>query len=112
MQHAGIRDDYTMGYADVVGFRAGISVPYPFYDLERDHEIEMLIHPFCIMDTTLQKYMKLSPEEGLEQYKRLIDNIRAVGGTFCCIIHNQNLTEHYGWAGWREVYEKMIDYAK
>ena len=56
--------------------------------------------------------MKLSPEEGLEQYKRLIDNIRAVGGTFCCIIHNQNLTEYYGWAGWREVYEKMIDYAK
>ena len=112
LKRLGISDDYSMGFADTLGFRAGISVPHPFYDLERDHEIEMLIHPFCIMDTTLQKYMKLSPEEGLEQYKRLIDSIRAVGGTFCCIIHNQNLTEHYGWAGWREVYEKMIDYAK
>ena len=64
------------------------------------------------MDTTLKKYLKLSPEEGLEQYKRLIDNVRAVDGTFSCIIHNQNLTELYGWAGWREVYDRMIEYAK
>jgi len=112
LKRLGINEDYSMGFADSLGFRAGISVPYPFYDLERDHEIELLIHPFCIMDTTLQKYMKLSPEEGLEQYKHLIDSIRAVGGTFCCIIHNQNLTDLYGWAGWREVYEQMIEYAK
>ena len=112
IRRAGISDDYSMGYADAVGFRAGISVPYPFYDLERDHEIELLIHPFCAMDTTLKKYLKLSPEEGLEQYKRLIDNVRAVDGTFSCIIHNQNLTELYGWTGWREVYDRMIEYAK
>lgn len=112
IRRAGISDDYSMGYADAVGFRAGISVSYPFYDLERDHEIELLIHPFCVMDTTLKKYLKLSPEEGLEQYKRLIDNVRAVDGTFSCIIHNQNLTELYGWAGWREVYDRMIEYAK
>ena len=112
IQRAGISDDYSMGFADAVGFRAGISVPYPFYDLERDHENELLIHPFCVMDTTLKKYLNLSPEEGLEQYKRLIDSIRAVDGTYTCIIHNQNLTDLYGWAGWREVYEQMADYAK
>lgn len=111
MQHAGIRDDYTMGYADVVGFRAGISVPYPFYDLERDHENELLIHPFCVMDTTLKKYLRLSPEEGLIAYKRLIDSVREVDGTFCCIIHNQNLNDLDGWGGWRDTYEKMIEYA-
>ena len=54
--HAGIKDDYTMGYAGVAGFRAGISVPYPFYDLDRDMETELMVHPFCMMDTTLQKY--------------------------------------------------------
>ena len=112
IQRAGISDDYSMGYADAVGFRAGISVPYPFYDLERDHENEILIHPFCVMDTTLKKYPGMTPEEGLEQYKRLVDSVRAVDGTFCCVIHNQNLTDLYGWTGWREVYEQMIDYAK
>lgn len=111
LQHAGIRDDFTMGFADQTGFRAGITAPYPFYDLERDLEGELLIHPFCVMDTTLQKYLKLSTEEGIERYRALIDNIRAVDGTFRCIVHNQNLTDLYGWKGWRKVYEQMLDYA-
>ena len=112
LQHAGLRHDYTMGYADAIGFRAGISVPYPFYDLERDMETELTIHPFCVMDTTMQKYLKLSPEEAVEAYRRLIADIKTVDGTFCCIIHNQNLCELFGWKGWRTVYEQMLDLAK
>lgn len=111
LQHLGIQNDYTMGFADAIGFRAGITSPYPFYDLERDHETELLIHPFCVMDTTLQKYLGVSPDEGLELYHHLIDRIREVDGTFCCIIHNQNLTELYGWQGWRNTYEQMLEYA-
>ena len=109
--HAGLTDDYTMGYADATGFRAGISSPYPFYDLERDIETGLTIHPFCVMDTTLQKYLHLTPEEGVERYRTLVDKVRHVGGTFCCIIHNQNLCERYGWEGWRNVYERMLDIA-
>ena len=112
LQHTGIRHDYTMGYADDTGFRAGISSPYPFYDLERDIETDLTIHPFCVMDTTLQKYLKMSPEEGVERYRQLIENVKKVDGTFCCIIHNQNLCERYGWQGWRSTYEQMLDIAK
>ena len=101
-----------MGYADTPGFRAGISSAYPFYDLERDHETELLIQPFCVTDSTLQRYLRLTPEEGLEQYKRLIDTLRAVGGTFCPLIHNQNLSDLYGWKGWRHTFEQMLDYLK
>lgn len=111
LEHAGIRDDYSMGFADVVGFRAGISVPYPFYDLERDHENHLTIHPFCVMDTTLKKYLHMTPEEGLAEYRRIIDRVREVDGTFCCIVHNQNLNDLDGWAGWRETYEQMVEYA-
>ena len=111
LQHAGIRRDYSMGFADQTGFRAGITSEYPFYDLERDQETTLLIHPFCVMDTTLQKYMKLTPEEAIEQYKMLIEKVRKVNGTFCCIIHNQNLSERYGWQGWRNTYEKMLELA-
>ena len=110
--HAGIRHDYSMGYADTTGFRAGISVPYPFYDLERDSETELTIHPFCVMDTTLQRHMKLTQEEGVERYRTLIENVKKVNGVFCCIVHNQNLCELYGWQGWRSVYEQMLEMAK
>ena len=109
---AGLTDDYSMGYADTTGFRAGISVAYPFYDLERDNETKLIIHPFCVMDTTLQKYLKLSPEGALEHYRQLVDRLRKVEGTFCCIIHNQNLSERYGWEGWRHTYEQMLELAK
>ena len=112
LAHAGIRHDYTMGYADEIGFRAGISSTYPFYDLERDMESQLTVHPFCVMDTTMQKYLKLTPDEAFDAYRRLIDSVRAVDGTFCCIIHNQNLSDYFGWEGWRQVYENMVDYAK
>lgn len=110
--HAGLRHDYTMGYSDTVGFRAGISSPFPFYDLERDIETDLIIHPFCAMDTAMKKYMHLSPEEGVECYKQLIESVRKVDGTFCCIIHNQNLCDLDGWGGWRHTYEAMLEMAK
>lgn len=112
LAHAGIMHDYSMGYADTVGFRAGISSPYPFYDLERDLESQLVVHPFCVMDTTMQKYMKLTPDEAVEQYRSLVAELRRVGGTFCCIVHNQNLGELFGWQGWRSVYEQMLEIAK
>ena len=108
LAHAGLRHDYSMGYPDRTGFRAGISIPYPFYDLERDQESDLLIHPFCAMDTTLNLYLHLSPDEAIARYQELIDNVRRVGGTFCCIVHNQNLSELAPWQGWRRVYEELL----
>ena len=99
-----------MGYADTIGYRAGTATPYPFYDLSRDEETQLTIHPFILMDTTLQQYMKLNQDEAIVAIKRCIDEAREVGGTFSCIWHNQHLCNKYGWAGWRKVYEEMIEY--
>lgn len=106
-----IQHDYTMGYAEVLGFRAGTATPHPFYDLEWNCEGNLTVHPFVAMDTTLQKYMALSPESALHAYKKIIDETFAVGSTFNAIWHNQNLCEQFGWQGWRQVYEQTIDYA-
>jgi hypothetical protein len=70
-----------------------------------------MLHPFMAMDTTFQKYMELTPEQAIEQYHALIDEVRTLGGTFSCIFHNQNLCEDFGWEGWRKVYEDVIEYA-
>lgn len=112
LMHAGLKDDYSMGFAETIGFRAGISSPYPFYDLERDLETTLIVHPFCVMDTTMQRYLGLSPDEAIAQYAKLIESIRAVGGTFCCIVHNQNLSDLDEWSGWRHVYEQMLEIAQ
>ena len=83
----------------------------PFFDLGSDQETSLILHPFATMDTTMHNYLKLSPKEAKAQYHALIDEVRAINGTFCCIFHNQNLCDDYGWQGWKEVYEDLLDYA-
>lgn len=107
----GIHHDYSMGYAEVPGFRCGTCTTVPFFDLGSDQEIDLKIHPFAVMDTTLNTHLGLSPDEAKAQLHALVDEVHTVGGTFCCIFHNQNLCEAYGWKGWRSVYEDTIKYA-
>lgn len=108
----GIRHDYSMGYADQPGFRNGTCSETPFYDLSSDRETALHIHPFAAMDTTFHTHMRLAPAEAAQQLHELVDEVRAVGGTFCCIFHNQNLCEEFGWEGWRAIYEDLLSYAK
>ena len=110
--HAGLRHDYTMGFADLPGFRAGIASPFPFFDLDRDIETPLLVHPFCAMDTTLRLQLGLTPDQAVDRYSQLIRSVRDVGGTYSCIVHNQNLSDVDGWHGWREAYQSMIALAR
>ena len=108
----GIAHDYSMGYAEQPGFRCGTCSIVPFFDLNSNQEYDLRLHPFMAMDTTFQKHMGLAPEQAIEQYRTLIDEVRSLGGTFSCIFHNQNLCEDYGWEGWRKVYEEVLQYAE
>ena len=60
------------------------------------------------MDSTFNRYKKMSPEAAEEVYCRLVDEVRAVGGTLSLLWHNQNLCEDFGWQGWRGVYERVL----
>jgi hypothetical protein len=101
--------DYTMGYAEVPGFRASICTPFPFFDLDQDSQTTLTIHPFAVMDGTLHDYMKLSPQKATETINELIDEVRKVGGTFMPLWHNHSLNDDGEWKGWLEVYVKMVE---
>ncbi len=106
-----ITDDYTMGYASEPGFRAGICDPFYFYDLDMETVTKLMIHPFQLMEGTLKDYMNKTPEQSLAIMKLLIDEVKAVDGTFISLWHNESLSDQKRWAGWRKVYEDMIAYA-
>lgn len=107
---AGIREDYTMGYADATGFRAGLSVPYPWYDLEAEAEQPLTIYPFAVMDVTLRQYLQLSPAQAITALKELIDKIKCTGGLFMPLWHNSSFAASHGWAGWEAVHETLLQY--
>lgn len=107
----GILHDYTMGYADEPGFRAGTGTPYPFFDLDSDSETSLLVHPFVVMDSTLYYYKKKSCDDAEKVYVQMLDELRSVGGVCSMLWHNQSLSEYFGWQGWRAVYERVMELA-
>lgn len=108
---AGITTDYSLGYADAVGFRAGIAVPFFWYDLEAAQQTHLQLVPFQVMDVTLNQYLQLNQEQAMKKTEALIQAIRSVNGTFCTLWHNSSLSGWHNWAGWEEFYPWLIQKA-
>lgn len=106
-----IKDDYTMGFANELGFRAGTSMPFNFYDLDNESEANLRIHPFVAMEATLKYYNKVRPDQAMDYLKPVIDEVKKVDGTFISLWHNETLSNWGLWKGWRDVYEEMVQYA-
>jgi hypothetical protein len=106
-----ITDDYTMGFASQVGFRASICTVFNFYDLDMELETKLKVHPFAVMEGTLKYSLKVEAEAAMARIKPLIDEVKAVDGTFISLWHNDTLNNRGLWAGWRAVYEEMVRYA-
>ena len=105
-----ISDDYTMGFASQAGFRAGIASTFRFYDLENDMVTNLRVHPFALMDGTMRDYLNLDAEASLILAKQLVDEVKAVGGTFIYLTHNETLGGEKRWVGWPEMYRQLLEY--
>lgn len=109
----GVKEEHSMGYAEVPGFRASMAAPYTFYDLELEAELPLTLFPFAFMDVTYYDYGGLGPEESLEQMLPWIDRVKSVGGTLVSVWHNRTFSEHEPvWAGWNDVYKTFIHAAQ
>jgi hypothetical protein len=105
---AGISEDFSMGFPEEPGFRAGIARPFFFYDLAEDRLTDLKIVPFQVMDATLHQYKNLDPAASKEVIAGLIDQVRIAGGQFVSLWHNTSLLETPEWKGWRELFESML----
>lgn len=103
-----IQEDFTMGYAEISGFRASICSPYYFYDLDTETLTNLKIIPFTIMEATYQYYLKLAPEEAWLHINNLMSKVKKVNGTFVSVWHNESLSDKGIWKGWKKVYEQML----
>lgn len=105
----GITDDYSMGYGTHLGFRAGTSNSFLWFDLERDEVTKLRVHPFCFMDATAHFNEKLSVGEAFSVLEEMNQVLKEVGGRLITVFHNFSLGSDEQWAGWKEAYAEFLE---
>lgn len=98
---AGIREDFSMGYAEILGFRASIATPFHWYDLQNECTTPLLVYPFPLMDVTMKNYLRLSPQQAANEWQYFQKQYQQVGGYFVSLWHNSSIGEYEGWGGWK-----------
>lgn len=106
---AGISEDYTMGFADHYGFRAGTCFPFEFFNLRLNEIKSLRIYSITYMDGTLNQYMGLTPDESKVVIDSLIEKVKKVKGTFVSLWHNETLGETGAWKDWSQVLTHTIE---
>jgi hypothetical protein len=104
----GVTHDHSMGYADVPGFRSGTAHPYKWFDVEKNETTSLIVHPVVVMDSTLRQYLKLDALEATQVIAQLKAEVRATGGDFVSLWHNETVAEQDEWVGWSAVWEEAI----
>jgi len=66
------KNDYSMGYLDQIGFRAGTATPYYFYDFSRESQLSLKLTPIFATEESLKRINNPFPFEKLrEAYEML-----------------------------------------
>lgn len=108
LHRQGVQHEYSLAMSESMGFRTGMARAYNWYDVERETETALRLHPAMFMDRTALSYLRLSPTEAVKQAAAVIAQTRAVGGTFSMILHNDSLSESGEWRGWSGAIREII----
>jgi hypothetical protein len=104
----GITDDYSMGYGSINGFRASIATPFYWYDIEREEQTSLRLHPFAFMDANAFFEQKQTAEQSLKEALFYYDAVKEVNGEMVTIWHNTFLGTDPLFRGWRELYGQFL----
>lgn len=100
-----IEEDYSMGYADITGFRAGTARKFHWFDLSENKKTSLIVRPFLYMDGSLNEYLKLNTNEAEEHIAKLYLETKMFGGQFIFLWHNDTISDYGHWSGWSRVLE-------
>jgi hypothetical protein len=107
---AEIFDDFTMGYADIAGFRLGTSRAVRWINPVTKELTSLTLHPLTMMDGTLSdsRYMHLSENEAYNYAVKLINETKKHNGDLCLLWHNTAVVKSIGYH--RKLYEELINF--
>lgn len=102
-----IEEDYTMGYINQIGFRAGSCTPFLFYDLDYEIQTPLKITSYHLMDYSLLKTQSLLDKKKV--LNEIINEVKQVNGEFVPIFHNYTFSEANRWKGFKELFNIILE---
>lgn len=105
---SGIVNDYSMGYGNYNGFRASYCMPFNWYDLDSEQETNLVVHSFCIIETTLRYTNKAKSIDALSYAIPYMNEVKKYNGELISIVHNETMGTSKEWDGWQQVYEDLV----
>ena len=102
-----IKEDYSMGYVNVMGFRAGTCTPFLFYDMDYEIQTPLMVQSYHLMDYALLKNASFLDKK--ETVNKMIDEIKEVNGTFTPVFHNYTFGEEERWKGFKELFTLILE---
>jgi hypothetical protein len=106
LESLGVKQDYTIGYPDMLGFRAGTCQPYRIFSVAKGKVLNITEYPLTMMDVTLYGYMRLGPQEAWQEFIKYFETIKRYSGKFILLWHNFSFDE----ARWRKFYKNVVNY--
>lgn len=104
-----VQEDYTMGYVNEIGFRAGSSSPFLFYDLDYEVQTPLKVFPYQVMDHALLKHKSLLDKKKV--VGEIIKQVKQVDGEFVPVFHNYTFSDDVRWKGYKELFNLILDSA-
>lgn len=102
-----VKKDFTMGYLNYMGFRAGTCTPFLFYDLDYETQTPLLINSFHCIDHALLKHQSQLDKE--QKLQRLMNTIKRVNGTFTPVFHNYTFGGDEKWNGYKKLFTQVLE---
>ncbi len=102
-----ILEDYTMGYVNHPGFRAGTCTPFFFYDLDYEIQTPLKICSYHLLDYSLLKFQSLLDKK--KALNEIIYQVKKVHGEFVPVFHNYTFSEVDRWKGYKDLFNIILE---
>ncbi|CAN5172218.1 hypothetical protein BH23BAC2_BH23BAC2_16580 [soil metagenome] len=86
-----VKNDYSMGFPESTGFRAGTSTSFLFYDINLEVTTPLTIHPYIFHTQSCHTGSEEDIEKVIEQLK---GELKKVDGTFRAVFKNRDFSEY------------------
>ena len=86
-----LKNDYSMGYPEALGFRAGTCSPFLFYDISFEVTTPLLIQPYALNVGAFYKMKETEIEYKVREIRR---QVKMVQGKLITIFTNKDFSEY------------------